>query len=132
MTHWRILPLILTLAFLSSHASAHHAFAAEFSANSPVALTGTVTRMAWLNPHARVYMEVRGRQGLEQWEVVLASPNVLIRQGLEKSFVKSGEVVTVTGFRARDGSHLAAARIISWPDGRVANLGSAGDGGPAR
>jgi hypothetical protein len=113
-------------------ASAHHAFAAEFEARSPVTITGTVARLAWLNPHTRFYVDVKDSRGVVQWEFVLGSPNLLIRQGWSKTFLKTGEVITITGFRARDGSRLAAARVIRLASGQVAQFGTAGDGGPER
>ena len=112
---------------------AHHAFAAEFDSSKPVSVTGTVSKVAWLNPHARFFVDAKDSRGAStHWELVLGSPNVLIRQGWERTFLKQGDVVTVTGFLARGGSHLAAARIIRFADGRSAVFGSAGDGGPSR
>ncbi len=122
-----------TLALLTPIAAlAHHAFAAEFQASNPVTITGTVSRVAWLNPHARFYVSVKEPRGVVQWELVLGSPNLLIRQGWEKDFLKQGDVVTILGFQARDGSHLAAARSIKLPSGKIARFGTAGDGGPER
>jgi hypothetical protein len=123
----------LALLFRPTPTDAHHAFAAEFAATSPVTLTGTVNKVSWLNPHARFYATVKDLRGVNtQWEFVLGSPNLLIRQGWERTFLKSGDRVTVTGFQARDGSHLASVRTVRMPDGRVVNFGSAGDGGPER
>jgi hypothetical protein len=75
-------------------------------------------------------VDVKERERVVQWEFVLGSPNLLIRQGWSKTFVKYGDVVTITGFQARDGAHLAAARTIRFSNGQVANFGAAGDGGP--
>ncbi len=56
-------------------AMAHHAFAAEFDADSPVKLTGKVTRMEWINPHAWIHMEVAKEDGsTEIWMVESGSP----------------------------------------------------------
>lgn len=113
--------------------AAHHAFAAEFDAHSTITLTGTVTKVAWLNPHARFFMQVKDSRGhVAEWELVIGSPNVLMRQGWDRTFVKGGDVITVMGFQARDGSHTAAARSVRLPDGHMAYFGSAGDGGPER
>lgn len=115
------------------HLRAHHAFAAEFDARNPITLTGTVTKVSWLNPHARFFMETKDTRGQRvQWELVIGSPNVLMRQGWNRYFVKSGDTVTVTGFQAKDGSHTAAARTVRLPDGKTARFGTAGDGGPER
>lgn len=119
------------LLFVPSQGRAHHAFAAEFAANSPVSFTGAVVKVAWLNPHTRVYVSVKDLRGVTtQWELVMGSPNLLIRQGWERTFLKPGDVVTVTGFQARDGSHMAAVRTLHLPDGRLAKFGASADGGP--
>lgn len=117
---------------IAAHLNAHHAFAAEFDARSPITLTGTVTKVAWLNPHARFFVEVKDAHGQTvQWELVIGSPNMLIRQGWDRFFVKNGDAVEVRGFQAKDGSHTAAARSVRLPSGRTAYFGTAGDGGPA-
>lgn len=121
--------LILALAACLPLA-AHHAFAAEFSAAKPVNLTGTVTRVAWLNPHARFYLTVTEGGSHATWELVMGSPNVLSRQGWSRTTLKEGDRVTVRGYVAKDGSHTAAARMVRTPDGRQLFFGSAGDGGP--
>lgn len=132
-TGTRIFGLAALLLFLRCPSSAHHAFAAEFDAGGSIVLTGAVTKISWLNPHTRFYMRVRdGRGAAIQWEMVLGSPNVLIRQGWTRTFLKEGDQITVTGFRAKDGSHMAAARTVRFPNGQTANFGSAGDGGPSR
>lgn len=128
---WRsVLPAALLLLSLPAKGPAHHAFAAEFEVSKKVTVSGTVTKMVWLNPHARFFMDVKEPTGTVQWEVLLGSPNLLIRQGLSKTFVKAGEKVTITGYKARDGKRLASARTVKLPNGQVANFGSEGDGGP--
>jgi hypothetical protein len=62
----------------------------------------------------------------------LSSPNGLIRQGWNRSSLKIGDTVIVKGYRARDGSRLAAARSINFPDGRSVLIGTNGDGGPEK
>ncbi len=109
---------------------AHHALFAEFDPAKPITLSGTVTKIEWLNPHARFYIDVQDRAGVTHWEWELASPNGLIRQGWNRSYIKIGDMVTVRGFRAKDGSRLAAARSVSFPDGRQIVVPTAGDGGP--
>jgi hypothetical protein len=128
---WRsLLPAALLLVLLPAKGPAHHAFAAEFEVSKKITVTGTVTKMVWLNPHARFFMDVKEPRGVVQWEILLGSPNLLLRQGLSKTFVKPGEKVTITGYKARDGKHLASARTVKLPSGQVANFGSEGDGGP--
>lgn len=119
--------------FLSSRAIAHHAFAAEFDNLMPVTLSGKVTKVEWLNPHARFYLDIQDTRGrVTNWELELASPNGLIRQGWTRYSIKPGDLLTVQGYRARDGSRLAAARAINFADGRTVAIGAAGDGGPPR
>ena len=93
---------------------AHHVAKAEFDESQPVTLNGTITKIAWKNPHVRLYVDVRDGGGkVTNWELELASPNGLMSQGWKVDSVKPGDPVTVSGFRARDGSHVANARKIT-------------------
>jgi hypothetical protein len=112
---------------------AHHAFSAEFDANQSVTLNGKITKVEWQNPHARVYIEVKLPAGqATNWELELPSPNGLMRQGWSRESLKRGDALIVSGYLARDGSHLASARSIKFGDGRIVAIGSSGDGGPAK
>ena len=92
---------------------AHHSFAAEFDAAKPVTVTGTVTKVEWMNPHARFYIDVKDESGkVANWEFELGSPNGLMRQGWTRNSMKIGDNVSVDGFMAKDGSKLANARTI--------------------
>ena len=104
---------------------AHHSFAAEFDASKPITLTGTVTKLAWTNPHAHVHVDVAGQGGkVSSWDFELGSPNALIRRGWLKSTLKPGDVITVVGYVAKDGSDNANARSITLSDGRKVFAGS--------
>ena len=104
---------------------AHHSFAAEFDASKPITLTGTVTKVAWTNPHAHIQVNVMGQGGkVTPWDFELGSPNALIRRGWLKSTIKPGDVITVVGYVAKDGSDLANARSITMSDGRKVFAGS--------
>jgi DNA/RNA endonuclease YhcR with UshA esterase domain len=99
--------------------SAHHSFAAEYDMNKPITVTGTVTRVEWLNPHARLFIDVKDETGkVTNWEFELQAPNSLIRSGWTRTSVKPGDAITVEGYRAKDGSNLGNAVSVTLPDGR--------------
>jgi len=107
---------------------AHHSFAAEYDRDKPVTLTGKVTKVEWMNPHARFYMEVKDNAGnVTNWELELGSPNGLMRLGWTRHSLQVGDVVTVEGALAKDGSKLANARKVTLADGRKVFAGSAID-----
>ena len=92
---------------------AHHAFAAEFDAAKPIKLTGAVTRLDWTNPHAWIYIDVKDDTGkVVNWGFELASPNGLMRAGWTRFSLKPGDVVTVEGTQARNGSNNANAQVV--------------------
>ena len=108
---------------------AHHSFAAEYDTTKPVKVTGVVTKMEWMNPHARFYVDVKEADGtVSKWNFELGAIPVLLKQGWRKEALKPGDQVTVEGNRAKDESHTAAARMVLLPDGRRVFGGSAADG----
>jgi hypothetical protein len=122
-----------TLVMLAAAAPlvAHHSFAAEFDGSKPVTLTGTVTKMDWINPHAWLHMDVKGADGkVISWMVEGGAPNALLRRGWNKNSLPPGTVVIVQGFRARDGSNRANGRDVTLPDGKKLFIGSPGTGAP--
>lgn len=109
--------------------SAHHAFAAEYDAKRQVLLTGNVTKVDWTNPHAHFFLNVRDASGkFSTWDLELASPNTLERGGWTHKSLQVGDVVTVNGYLAKDGTNLAHARDIWLANGRKVLAGSAPDG----
>jgi len=112
-------------------AIAHHSFAAEFDANQPVKLKGTVVRMEWINPHSWIHMDVKNPDGtVSRWMIEGGTPNTLTRRGFTKYTLKEGTEITVEGFRAKNGAMRANGADLILPDGRRLFLGSSGTGAP--
>ena len=109
--------------------AAHHAFAAEFDVNQPVKVKGTITKVEWVNPHAWLYVDVKGNDGkVVNWRFELGAPNAMIRLGWRKESVPAGLEVAITGFRAKNGEAVANGRSIILPDGRELFSGGSGPG----
>jgi hypothetical protein len=119
---------------------AHHSFNAEYDAKKPVSVKGVVSKVAWVNPHAYIYVSVQDENGKSStYAFETSSPNALLRRGWKRTSLKEGEEVTVDGYLAKDprplsdGSIHANARMITMKDGRTVFAGtSADDNGPSR
>lgn len=112
----RTLPAIAAaFLFAAVRLSAHHAFAAEYDESKLVTVSGKVTAFKWTNPHAWLYVESADKTA---WRFEMGSPGGLTRRGWKKGELKNGDQITIDGFRAKDGSNVANARIVSLPDGR--------------
>src|SRR5258708_3178304 len=110
---------------------AHPPFPAEDAPPKPIKLTGTVTKMEWMNPHARFYVDVKGDDGkVTNWNFELGAIPVLLKQGWRRDSLKAGDQVTVEASLAKDGSKSANARRVALPDGRRVFGGSSGGDGP--
>jgi hypothetical protein len=126
--------LVLLTLFLAASGStfAHHQFASEFDATKRVTLTGKVVKMAWVNPHAWLYIEVTEADGkVVPWALEFGIPRTLIRQGWRKEDLPPGATVTIEGFLAKNGSKTANASKVTLEGGRVLFAGSSygGDAG---
>ena len=124
----------ITASIVTSPATplwAHHAFAAEFDAKRPLKVEGTLTKMEWTNPHVWLHIAVTKPDGtVENWAFEAGTPNVLFRRGFTKDSLLPGTKVVVDGYQAKDGSHRANGRDLTFPDGRKLFLGSSGTGAP--
>jgi Family of unknown function (DUF6152) len=110
---------------------AHHAFSAEFDANAPVTLSGPITKIEWINPHAWIHLESKSKDGkAEVWMVEGGTPNTLQRNGITRESIKVGTIIVVSGYKAKDGRMRANGRDITFPDGRPLFMGSSGTGAP--
>jgi hypothetical protein len=91
----------------------HHSFAAEFDASKPIKLTGSVTKVEWMNPHTYFYIDVTDPEGkVTNWALEMGSPNGLMRAGWSRNTLKIGDIVTVEGSRAKDGTNTGNARVV--------------------
>ena len=104
----------LGLSVTAVGALAHHSFSAEFDADKPLKVTGTVTKLEWQNPHTWFYLDVKDDGGsVANWGFELASPNLLLRNGWTRSSMKVGDVVTVEAYQAKNGSNIANAHVVT-------------------
>ena len=106
---------------------AHHSFSAEFDNTKPIILTGTVTKVEWMNPHIWIYLDAKDEKGAtSKWQCEGGAPNGLIRNGWGKADLKAGDPVTIDGSLAKDGSNTCNARQVSLPGGKRVFAGSSG------
>ena len=126
--------IALTLGLFASMPAAlvaHHSFSAEYDANQPVKVTGVVTRVDWQNPHIWFFVDVKDDQGkVTNWGFSGAPPGVLQRRGISRTAMKSGDVIVVEGFRARDGSANGSGGKVTFADGRSVFTASNEDRAP--
>jgi Family of unknown function (DUF6152) len=132
MTHKHVLAIVGAIALGTTiRVAAHHSFAAEFDAEQPVTLVGPVTQLEWTNPHIWMFIDVKGKDGtVVNWAIEGAAPNAMIRNGILKTTVPIGTIVTVEGFRAKSGKPVANGRNVEWPGGKKLFMGSSGTGAP--
>jgi len=117
--------------FFAVDATAHHAVPAEFDPAQQLTFQGVVTKVEWSNPHVYFYADIKDRDGRSaNWAFEAAGPNQLTRQGWTRNSVKIGDRVTVVGFPARGGAHVASARSVVAADGHKMAASSPFDGGP--
>lgn len=130
MERAKLLLLVAAGTFAAGTAAAHHSFTAVYDAAKPVTLTGVVTSVEWMNPHAHFFLDVTNERGVvESWDFELNSPNGLMRLGWTRKSLSTGDTVTVEGFLARDGSRRVNTRTVTRADGTQMFTGDAEQGG---
>ena len=103
---------------------AHHSYTAEFDTTKPIKLTGVLTKLEWANPHIWIYLDVKEESGkVTNWGFSASPPGMLQRRGITKNSLKVGEVLTISGHRAKDGSNNASGNVVTFADGRDALIG---------
>lgn len=132
MTRMRAAVVLSAFLLCAASAQAHHSFAAQYDANKPITLRGTITRMLWSNPHGHLYIDVKMTDGkVVTWELETASPAGLYRRGWRRDDLPIGAEVVVRAFLARDGTPTANATTVTLTaTGRELFAGSAGTGAP--
>lgn len=125
----------LAVRALAMSLHAHHSFGAEYDVNKPITVTGTVTKIEWTNPHSYLHLDVTDEKGrVANWKFEGYPPTALWRTGWKHGVtMKPGDKVTVSGWRARDGTNWAHSREVTFADGKKLFFGppaGTGDGGP--
>jgi hypothetical protein len=114
-----IVPVIAFVLAAATPLAAHHSFAAEFDDQKPIKVSGTVTKVEWQNPHVWFYVDVKDDSGkVINWGFAGGAPGQLMRRGISNQAIKPGMVITVEGFRAKDGSNNASGGRVTFADGR--------------
>ena len=119
---------VLGRFLMAGSAVGHHAFSAEFDRDKPLKVIGVIKKVEWMNPHIWFYVDVKDESGKSAvWGFSGAPPGMLLRRGVTKERLKIGDVVTVEGFRAKDGSNNGTGTNVTFADGRKVFAGAAED-----
>lgn len=107
----RIITVLGAILFSGALAFAHHSFDAEYDSKKPITVTGYVTKLDWLNPHAYVYLDVRDDGGdVKNYKIEMGPPYALTRGGWKRDTVKIGDKITVNNAAlAKDGRTAAGS-----------------------
>jgi len=127
----RMVNILIAGVLASIPALAHHSFAAEYSAEQPITLKGSLTKVEWTNPHGWIYIDVKDDAGkVTNWAIEFGAPNALLRRGLRKSDFPTGVELVVKGYRAKNGTLTINGTSVTFPDGRNLFTGSSGPDAP--
>ena len=117
---------VLGLLLAAVPALAHHAVQAQFDFDKPIALTGVISKIEWINPHSYMFLDVKGDTGqVKRWALEMVGPGGLRKAGLsrtDRGGFKTGDTITVSGFAAKDGSDSGFVKELKLPDGRSVAL----------
>jgi hypothetical protein len=125
----KLLTLSIAIALLGAAvpALAHHSFAAEYDSKTMMTLTGTISKVDWTNPHIYIHLAVKDAGGaVTAWSLEGYPPNTLKRTGFPREVLKVGDTVTITAYKAKDGSNTGAGREVTFPDGSKKFAGPVG------
>jgi hypothetical protein len=126
-----VMKKLILLAISAAPMFAHHAFSAEYDANQPVTLKGSLTKVEWTNPHGWIYVNTKDDSGkVTNWAIEFGSPNAMLRRGLRKTDFPEGIEVLIKGYRAKNGTPTINGTSVKLPDGRNLLVGSSGTGAP--
>jgi len=122
----------LGMLLVATPVVAHHAFAADFDINQPVSLTGSVSKIEWVNPHSWIHIDVKGSDGkMVTWAIETVGPNALFRRGWKRDTLKIGDTIIVDGFKAKNGQPVANGRTVHLSTGQELFIGATGAAAPA-
>ena len=112
------LTIIFAALFVSSPILAHHG-ETNYDTDKLVTVKATVTNFEFINPHVQIYLEAKNDKGeIEKWTCEARSPAMLVRNGgWDKATLKPGDVITATGFRAKNGTNILRLKKIVLADG---------------
>jgi hypothetical protein len=117
---------VLGVLWSAVPAFSHHSVQAQFDFDKPLSLTGTLTKVEWVNPHSYMFLDVKDAAGkVKKWALELVGPGGLRKAGLsrvERGGFKVGDTITINGFASKDGSDSGFVKELKLPDGRMVTI----------
>ena len=113
MVNLRLALIVVGVLLTGARTTAHHSVVVEFDPRKPITVTGVVTRVEWTNPHVRFYIDVKEDGGRSTaWSFEAGGTAGLMRQGWTRTSLKTGDKVSVSGFRSRKLNNVVAATTV--------------------